>query len=120
MICKYKNLIDPSKIISDIVAADYRTAEIFRERQIDFCCGGKWPLSVVCESKNIDLDDILEELNHATRNVSLPNNINFSSWNTDFLIDYILNIHHNYLKGSLPGIKDTLVSFGGKHAEKFP
>ena len=54
--------IDPSSFIKDIVTHDYRTAEVFRKYDIDFCCGGKWSLDVICQNKDLDTDSIIEEL----------------------------------------------------------
>jgi len=39
--------ITPESTVGDIVSDDYRTAEIFEKHGIDFCCGGKVPLTEV-------------------------------------------------------------------------
>jgi regulator of cell morphogenesis and NO signaling len=45
----YQNIykIEPSSFVTDIVTHDFRTADVFRKYNIDFCCGGKWPLDIV-------------------------------------------------------------------------
>ncbi|MHB1922248.1 MAG: DUF542 domain-containing protein, partial [Chitinophagaceae bacterium] len=43
--------IDENAIIKNMVAADYRTAVIFRNYGIDFCCGANFPLKLLCEQK---------------------------------------------------------------------
>lgn len=50
------------KSIGEIVAADYRTSDIFKNHGIDFCCGGKKSLSKVCAEKNIDVELLAKEL----------------------------------------------------------
>jgi len=36
-----KDKLSDNKTVGDIVALDFRAAEIFKEAGIDFCCGGK-------------------------------------------------------------------------------
>ena len=48
--------------IGAIVAADYRTAQVFEARGIDFCCGGKIPLATVCARNGLNLEQLIHEL----------------------------------------------------------
>jgi regulator of cell morphogenesis and NO signaling len=87
--------IDQNLLVSDIVNNDYRAADVFRRYGIDFCCGGKWPLKVVCDSRDLDIATIKKELEEAVRTIHLPNTLNFDQWDIDFLSDYIVNVHHS-------------------------
>jgi regulator of cell morphogenesis and NO signaling len=111
--------INGASFVSDIVTNDYRTAEIFRKYGIEYCCGGKWPLEMICDTKNIDLILLIKELEEATRTVHVPNSLPFNEWGIDFLADYIVHVHHHYLKNQLPEIKSTLLKFAEEHREKF-
>lgn len=112
--------IDQDLSVSDIVSADYRTADVFRKYGIDFCCGGKWPLKTVCETKNLDVSVIERELEEAARTISIHNTLRFDEWDIDFLTNYIVNVHHEYLRKALPEAKDYLVNFMEGHQKKFP
>ena len=112
--------IEPSSFVTDIVTHDYRTAEIFRKYGIDFCCGGKWSLDIVCENKNLNTEDIIEELQKIIWQSASNAALDFDSWNIDFLADYILNVHHSYLKKALPETKEQVKKFLDGHREKFP
>ncbi|WP_207515675.1 DUF542 domain-containing protein [Longitalea luteola] len=112
--------ISPFSFVSDIVTNDYRTAEVFRKYGIEYCCGGKWPLKMVCESKNLDLAAVVKELEQSTQTISIPYTIPFETWDIDFLIDYIINIHHVYLKKALPDTKEQLAKFANGHRRKYP
>src|SRR5262247_2854247 len=92
--------------ISNIVTADYRTADVFRKYGIEFCCGGKLPLKMVCEMKNLNIDGLKKELEESIRTIHLPNSLKFEDWDIDFLTDYIVNVHHQYLKSTLPETKE--------------
>jgi regulator of cell morphogenesis and NO signaling len=105
--------------VGEIVAKDYRAAEIFRAAGIDFCCGGKKSLDEICSGKNIDKEEILAKLKELE---SVPNTTthNFVEWEPGFLCDYIMNIHHKYVLKTLP----ELVFYTGKiasvHGEGHP
>lgn len=111
--------INGTSFVTDIVTNDYRTAEVFRKYGIEYCCGGKWPLEMVCHTKNIDINILIKELEDATRTVQVPNSIPFNEWDMDFLADYIVHVHHHYLKNQLPEIKSTLLKFIEEHHEKY-
>lgn len=112
--------IEPSSFVTDIVTQDYRTAAVFRKHGIDFCCGGKWPLNIVCQNKNLNTEDIIEELSKIIRQTASNAALDFDSWDIDFLTDYILNVHHHYLKKALPEIKEQTNKFLDEHRQKFP
>jgi regulator of cell morphogenesis and NO signaling len=112
--------IDHNLPVADIVSADYRTAEVFRKYGIEFCCGGKWPLAIVCETKGLDIALVKRELERAVRSTCISNTLNFHEWHIDFLTDYIVNVHHQYLRKALPLAKDYLVNFVEGHRKKFP
>lgn len=111
--------IDANMFVTDIVNGDYRTADVFRKYQIDFCCGGKWSLKAMCQMKNLDIDIVKKELEESTRDISLPNTLRFEDWSIDFLTDYIVNVHHQYLRKVLPETKEHLAEFVEGHKNKF-
>jgi regulator of cell morphogenesis and NO signaling len=112
--------IDKKSLVNDIVANDYRTADVFHKYDIEFCCGGKWPLETVCMMKGLDVQTVTKELEDAIWTVQLPNTTDYEEWSVDFLADYIINIHHHYLKNVLPGIKNRLRHFVEEHEKKYP
>lgn len=113
-------IINASSFVSDIVTHDYRTADVFLKYNIDFCCGGKWPLDVVCKSKDLDTEDVLKELKRAHRHIISGSVLEFDEWSIDFLADYILNIHHRYLNKALPEVNEYVNRFLEGHRKKFP
>src|SRR5690554_5370470 len=104
--------------LGKIVAEDYRTAQIFRSYGLDFCCGGKASLKEACEEKNIELKQVLDELENLQKG-SAENNYN--EWNLDFLVDYIVNNHHQYIRSKFPEVKfyaeKVARVHGGHHPE---
>jgi len=112
--------IEPSSFITDIVKYDYRTADIFRKYDIDFCCGGKWPLEMICQNKNLETDDVVKELQNVVIQTASNAALDFDSWDVDFLADYILNVHHRYVSKALPEINEQTTKFLDGHRKKFP
>jgi regulator of cell morphogenesis and NO signaling len=112
--------IEPSSYVTDIVTNDYRTAEVFRKFNIDFCCGGKWPLDIVCQNKNLDTEEIISELKKIIQQSASNAALDFDNWEIDFLTDYILNVHHQYLRKALPEIKEQTTKFLDGHRKKYP
>lgn len=87
--------------IGDIVANDFRTALVFKNYNIDFCCGGKKSLTEACLEKGVNQGKVELDLQELA---AIPPNAgqDYSSWNPDFLCDYIVNTHHRYVQKTLP------------------
>ena len=83
--------------IGGIVAADYRTAKVFQNHGIDFCCGGNGALAATCAERGLDLATITRELD-AVKSAPVERGQDYASWELPFLADYIINAHHTYLK----------------------
>jgi regulator of cell morphogenesis and NO signaling len=111
--------INNGSMINEIVAQDYRTAAVFRKYGMEFCCGGRKPLQVACDMYGVDVNKIKEELRQSIRNIQLHNTLHFNEWPVDFLIDFIKNVHHQYLLINLPEISDVLPKFVDSHRGKF-
>ena len=115
-----KPTIKDDSYVTDIVSEDYRTSYVFQKYNIDYCCGGKLPLRTVCELHGLKTEEIKKELQDSMRVIQLSSSINFSSWSIDFLIDYIINVHHTYIAANLPEICETVERFTKGHVSKYP
>jgi regulator of cell morphogenesis and NO signaling len=111
---------DSSSFVTDIVTHDYRTADVFRKYDIDFCCNGKWPLDMACKARGLDTEEVLKELRRTLRHTISPIPLEFDEWSLDFLADYILNVHHRYLNKALPDASGYVKRFLEGHRKKFP
>lgn len=105
--------------IGDIVSDNYHAAGVFRNYGIDFCCGGGRPLGEVCENMGIDLAEITEQLN----NIPWGNRSggdNYTDWSPSFLIDYIVNTHHNFVRNKTVEISAYAAKVAKVHGENHP
>lgn len=114
------NLIEQT--IGEIVASDYRTAEVFRKYNIDFCCNGNRPLQLVCDQDGIDADKVRREIDE-TLNAPSANtevSIDYRSWPLDLLADYIEKKHHRYVHQQIPVINAYLDKIARVHGDRHP
>ncbi|GAB2764706.1 iron-sulfur cluster repair di-iron protein [Salinimicrobium soli] len=89
-----------SKTVADMVTENIKTAHIFKKHGIDFCCGGGISIEKACQKANVDYDLLVQELLQVDKSDSRATNYN--SWELDFLIDHIVNVHHTYVAESIP------------------
>lgn len=106
------------KTVGELVAEDYRTADVFKHYGIDFCCGGKKPLSKVCDEKGIDRTKLETDLLNLSNTGKIPSQ-NFDQWEIDFLIDYILNTHHAYINRSIPVMTQYIEKVARVHGHAY-
>lgn len=111
---------DASMPVSEIVRKNYRTADIFQAYGIEFCCAGKRPLALACQMMGIDAAEVTDRLNLLGRASYLPPTVEAQHWPIDFLTEYIVNVHHTYLKNSLSPGKEYLARFAEGHEKKYP
>lgn len=106
--------------VGEIAAKDMHKAGFFKKIGIDFCCGGKKTLEEACLEKGIDVLQVKEDiaaLSHAAP--SAPQH-DFNAWNLSFLSDYIVNVHHAYVKQNLPVLLDLSQKVADHHHKTNP
>jgi regulator of cell morphogenesis and NO signaling len=113
-IIEYNNIT-----VGEIVANNFRTAEIFKNAGIDFCCGGKKSLSESCIEKGIDLKIIQEKLIEAEL-LPVEFSQNFKEWDINFLCDYIVNTHHKFVLKNLPELAFYTMKIASVHGDNHP
>lgn len=113
---------DPNdtETIGQIAAKDLRKAEVFKKYGIDFCCGGKKTVREICAEKGIDATKVEQELQAPIQSVTTNTTMNFNEWNVDFLADYIVNTHHNYVRKYLPEIYGYMNKVAKVHGDRHP
>lgn len=107
---------------AEIVKVFPKASDLFKERRIDFCCGGDQPLEKVFIEKKLDETTVLTELNTA-----------YEQWNTEDhkvtdwdsvplpeLVDHIVHVHHAYLKEELPALGEFVTKVYRKHGASHP
>ena len=105
--------------IGEIVADLPQAGKVFKSFGIDYCCGGRRLLEDVINEKEIDKNDLYEQLQqiqherlNAYRQAGSCKDMNPSSLST-----YIEDTHHGYLRKALPEINEILAvgAEGSRH-----
>ena len=111
---------ETTETIGEIVAKDIRKADVLKKYGIDFCCGGNKTIRQVCAEKGIDAIAVEKALQQPIQDIT-GNNHNYNEWNIGFLADYIVNVHHSYIRKYLPEIQGYAAKVakvhGTNHAE---
>jgi len=98
------------RTIGEVVAEDYARAAVFKRLGMDFCCGGTRTVGAACEQAGVRIDLLEEALAGADRKAGgWPDP---RGWDPAFLANYIVEVHHRYVRETLP----VLVEFAHKVA----
>ncbi len=104
--------------VSKIVAQNYKTAQVFSQYGIDFCCNGGIPLRDACDSKNVDKQTVVNQIEVLL--TSRPK-VDYNSLSLTSLIGLIQDTHHEYVRSITPIIQQYLEKLsrvhGGNHPE---
>ncbi len=104
-----------NQTLAEIVTENIRSAIVFEEFGLDFCCKGKRTLSEACAEKNVKVENVVNSLSELNSN---DPSLNINDWAIDFLVEYIINNHHQYVRRMIPVISlhaDKVASVHGKN-----
>lgn len=110
--------ITPDTLVADIATVSPATIKVFQRHRIDFCCGGKMPLADVCEQRQIDVHDLIEELDAALLVVDAT-----TDWTKAPLPDLVAHIQrrfHRPLTAELPRLRAMLDKVVSRHGDRLP
>jgi regulator of cell morphogenesis and NO signaling len=106
--------------VRDIVNRDYRTADVFTKYGINFCSNGNMSLTEVCSQQHLDQSTIEADLQEASKRIHISNKLPFNEWPIEFLVDYVLYVHHGYIKQAGPVIAEQLKMVTVRHKMNYP
>ncbi len=114
--------INKESIIANVVAEDYRTAGIFEQAGIDFCCNGNRSIETACNEQKIEIKELISLLQQTAD--ATPGKegavIDYKSWPLDLLADFIEKKHHRYVTAQIPVIQAFLEKIVRVHGEGHP
>jgi len=114
---------DGSEKIGDIVSEFAGASKLFKEFNIDFCCGGNRPLQTVLLQKNIDGEQFMESLNQAyfEAKKEMDPGKDWRQASLSDLIDHVVFKHHAYLQKELSPLSEFVTKIlrvhGASHGE---
>ena len=96
--------ISENTTIGDIASALPSSVRVFQRHGIDFCCGGKKPIGLVCRERGLNFAEIVSAL-EASRSTAGDESHDWSSEPLRALIDHILTTYHQPLREELPRLQ---------------
>lgn len=106
--------------VGQIVAYNFRAAEVFKKHGIDFCCKGGKLLKDVCSEKNLDQARIEDELAGKFAYSTKLQEDAYHSLPLSELVDHILATHHQYVRESIPVLLGFLDKINKVHGIRHP
>ncbi len=106
--------------VGEVAVKDIRKADAFKKFGIDFCCGGKKPVSVALAEAGITEEQFEKEVAQATKMNNGTISHDFNAWDLSFLADYICNVHHKYVLKNGPIIEEIAEKVASKHSGQHP
>ncbi len=112
---------DEKPSIGDLVAKDYRKAEVFKSYGLDFCCGGKKKPEEAAKKKGVDPEELEKELEALDRTTpdTLPSQDPLQ-WSLDYLVTHIENTHHPYVREAIPFLNEITGKIRKVHGDNHP
>jgi len=105
-------------LLRDILNANQATIKVFKRNNIDYCCSGKNTLMEACAKAGADLRTVQRELEQVN-DQPFESSMRVSSWPIEFLVDYILFNHHNYVKEAIPEMQFLLNKVEKAHGAQY-
>lgn len=104
--------------IGAIVSDFPGSSNLFKEVQIDFCCGGDRSLLEAIRQKKLNEHEILRRLNESFAEMNNKKKSGEADWREApiaDLIDHIVNHHHAYLRKELPLLSEFVTKIFRVH-----
>lgn len=111
--------IHKDSIIGKLVAEDYRTAAVFKQNGIDFCCNGNRSIGDACSQKQLEAAGLIRQL-EAVATQKNDGSPDFNSWPLDLLADYVEKKHHRYVEAKIEEIRPFLSKVARVHGDRHP
>ena len=108
------------KTVREIALENPSSIRVFESLGIDYCCGGKRPLSDACSHARVDLDRVVELLESAKRDLQAPEAGEWREKPLHELIEHIVAKHHGYVRQEGPRIQGMLTKVLAKHGGAHP
>lgn len=105
--------------VRDIALEQPASIRVFEKFGIDYCCGGRQPLSQACQDRALDLDTVLAALESAAGGVGSPAPA-WTSASLEALCQHIVTAHHEYVRREIPRLWQLAQKVVARHGHTHP
>ncbi|WP_118812408.1 iron-sulfur cluster repair protein YtfE [Haemophilus influenzae] len=104
--------------LSELAVSIPGATKIFREYDLDFCCGGSVLLEVAAQQKNLNLAEIEKRLTDLQQSKAENNDKDWTSASYAEMIDHIITRFHNRHREQLPELITLAEKVENVHADR--
>jgi regulator of cell morphogenesis and NO signaling len=108
------------KTLKQIVIDNPQASSTLEQFQLDFCCGGDKTLKQACLEKGVDLQKVIQTLQHSQQQPISHGQQNLDQLSAQELWDYIVKTHHQFLKTEIPPLLQLMDKVNRVHSAKHP
>lgn len=105
-------------MVATLVTKNYKTASVFKKYEIDFCCEGKITIEDACLKKEINPNNLIQDLEFALKEEKQESGT--ENLELDLLVDHILNVHHSYINRRSSEIDPFVNKLVRVHGDRHP
>lgn len=109
---------ETGKTVADILLENPKAAGVFKKFHIDYCCKGKTLFEEACEEAGLDPEELQDQIDKAGENPAF--NMRAQEWGLDFLADYIVHNHHQYVRDTTPDLLALSEKVARVHGNRHP
>ncbi len=112
--------LDVETPLGRLVAEHPRLTRTLEGLGLDYCCGGRRPLTQAVAEKGLDLEMVLDRLQSALDSEAGPCAASWLEKPPSELIEHLVSQHHAYLRTELPRLQALARKVLQVHGARFP
>jgi regulator of cell morphogenesis and NO signaling len=105
-----------TQTVREIALEQPAAIRVFEQFGIDYCCGGRKPLTEACAAANLQIDLVLSAIATATRHAA-PDTKDWTHASLESLIRHIVATHHAYVLRELPRLATLAQKVVNRHGD---
>jgi regulator of cell morphogenesis and NO signaling len=109
----------PTQTVREIALEQPTSIRVFERLGIDYCCGGRKPLSEACQARSLEVDAVIAALEEAAADPAKPADDSIQKSLTE-LCKYIVSTHHEYVRMESPRLAALAQKVVNRHGENHP
>jgi regulator of cell morphogenesis and NO signaling len=110
--------ITETTTIADIARELPTSIRVFQQRGIDFCCGGRQAIGAVCQTRGLDLPEVIQAIEGSA--AMAADDTDWSRQPLGALIDHIVSAYHRPLQEELTRLESMAATVAHAHGTKAP
>ena len=108
-----------TQTVREIALEQPSSIRVFERYGIDYCCGGRKPLSEACAARSLEVDAVIADL-EASADAKPEAQESVTERTLTGLCAHIVATHHEYVKRELPRLTGLAAKVVNRHAETRP